>query len=191
MHIKTERNAVHKQVASRRFKSTKDASSIGWVYCGSHNFSAAAWGRPLSSPSSVKRNRNGHESTYSPSISRLHICNYELGIVFVFPPTDTKGDFECKITKLDDIVLPYVVPAPKYQFKDRPATGLAMREAIAELNEQQRLKQDEVTIADETIEEIPDEEDEVEATEYLVEEKEEEKAYAEMLWCQVDSSSSC
>ena len=41
------------------------------------------------------------------------------------------------------------------------------------------------------IEEIPDEEEEaVEATDYAAVEKEEEKAYAEMLWNQVDSSQS-
>jgi len=60
-----------------------------------------------------------------------------------------------------------------------------MSEAVAELAglERDRL------IAEEMIEEIPDEEEEaVEATDYAAVEKEEEKAYAEMLWNQVDSS---
>lgn len=176
-------------MAWRSFQPSKDASSIGWVYCGSHNFSSAAWGRPLSSPSGVKR--NGSEKSYSPSILRLHICNYELGIVFIFPPTETKGSSERNRTELDDIVLPYVVPAPKYMPRDRPATAQAMKEAIAELNEQQRLKLSEIAAAEETMEEIPDEEEEVEANDYFTEEKEEEKAYAEMLWSQVDSPPSC
>ncbi|KAK1567940.1 hypothetical protein Q3G72_018400 [Acer saccharum] len=174
---------MHVKVARRRFQSTKDGSSFGWVYCGSHNFSAAAWGRSISSPSGVKG--NGPGKTNSSSSLRLHICNYELGIVFIFPPTETKGSSERNRTKLDDIVLPYVVPAPKYRPKDRPATAQAMKEAIAELNEQQRLKLAEIAAIEEITEEIPDEEEEVEATGYIAEEKEEEKAYAEMLWSQV------
>ncbi|KAL5795406.1 hypothetical protein ACOSQ2_000226 [Xanthoceras sorbifolium] len=180
---------MHVKVARRCFQSTKDGSSFGWVYCGSHNFSAAAWGRPISSPAGVKG--NGPEKANSSSSLKLHICNYELGIVFIFPPTQTKDSFERNRTKLDDIVLPYVVPAPKYRPKDRPATAQAMREAIAELNEQQRSKLAEIAAAEETMEEIPDEEEEVEVTDCIAEEKEEEKAYAEMLWSQVDSSPSC
>lgn len=83
--------------------------------------------------------------------------------------------------------MPFAVPAPKYGPTDRPATARAMSEAVAELAglERERL------IAEEMIEEIPDEEEEaVEATDYAAVEKEEEKAYAEMLWNQVDSSQS-
>jgi hypothetical protein len=120
---------------------------------------------------------------------RLHICNYELGIIFIFPPTETKGGTDKNCSSLDDVVLPFVVPAPKYGPRDRPATGQAMREALAELTEQERQKYVEIAATEEMMEEIPDEEEEaIEVTNYIAEEKEEEKAYAEMLWSQVDSS---
>ena len=181
-----------KQVARRRFQSKMDAPSSGWVYCGSHNFSAAAWGRPISnSGSQANRLEKGNSSLGL----RLHICNYELGIIFIFPPTETKGDTGENCTNLDDIVLPYVVPAPKYGFKDRPATMQAMREALAELTKQEREKFAEIIATEEMVEEILDEEEEeeeaIKETSYVVEEKEDEKAYAEQLWSQVDSSQSC
>ncbi|KAI5569659.1 hypothetical protein BDE02_12G091300 [Populus trichocarpa] len=171
------------EVARRRFQSKTNASSFGWVYCGSHNFSAAAWGRLISNPFGLKSKETGKTNTYLSS--RLHVSNYELGIIFTFPPTETKGITNKDCTNLDDIVLPFAVPAPKYGPTDRPATARAMSEAVAELAglERDRL------IAEEMIEEIPDEEEEaVEATDYAAVEKEEEKAYAEMLWNQVDSS---
>ncbi|CAK7336886.1 unnamed protein product [Dovyalis caffra] len=177
---------MHVKVARRRFQSKTDASSFGWVYCGSHNFSAAAWGRVISNPFGLKSKEPGKTNTRLSS--RLHVSNYELGIIFTFPPTETKAITNKDCANLDDIVLPFVVPAPKYGLTDRPATARAMREALTELTE---LERDEL-IAEEVIEEIPEEEDEaVEATDYVVEEKEEEKAYAEMLWIQVDSSQSC
>ena len=62
---------------------------------------------------------------------------------------------------------------------------MGMRLAITEPRDQERENLIEV-------EEIPDEEDEsVEATDFDVEEKEEEKAYAEVLWNHIDSSESC
>uniref|UniRef100_A0A6N2KZH2 HIRAN domain-containing protein n=1 Tax=Salix viminalis TaxID=40686 RepID=A0A6N2KZH2_SALVM len=176
---------MHVKVACRRFQSKTNASSFGWVYCGSHNFSAAAWGRLISNPFGLKSKET--EKTNSYLSSRLHVSNYELGIIFTFPPTETKGITNKDSKNLDDIVLPFVVPAPKYGPTDRPATARAMSEAVAELAglERDRL------IAEELIEEIPDEEEEaVEATDYAAVEKEEEKAYAEMLWNQVDSSQS-
>lgn len=90
-------------------------------------------------------------------------------------------------SNLDDIVLPFVVPAPKYRPKDRPATAQAMREALTELYEQQRSI---IVEPAEEMMEIPDEEEELEATDYVGEEKEEEKAYADKLWSEVDSSQS-
>ncbi|KAM3750737.1 hypothetical protein ACB098_04G056900 [Castanea mollissima] len=182
---------MHVKVARRRFQSKMDAPSSGWVYCGSHNFSAAAWGRPISNSGSQA---NRLEKVNSSLGLRLHICNYELGIIFIFPPTETKGDIGENCTNLDDVVLPYVVPAPKYGFKDRPATMQAMREALAELTKQEREKFAEIIATKEMVEEILDEEEEEEAieeTSYVVEEKEDEKAYAEQLWSQVDSSQSC
>ncbi|GAB4856228.1 hypothetical protein Ancab_014155 [Ancistrocladus abbreviatus] len=168
------------QVARRCFYSKADASSFGWVYCGSHNLSAAAWGRSISSPTGTP--------VTGPEKLRLHVCNYELGIIFIFPPPEKNGTTEKDSGHLDDIVLPFVVPAPKYGPGDRPATMQAMREALTKLTDQE--KQTLVaTAAEEVMEEIPDEDNEVlEAAPYVVQEKEEEKAYVEILWSQVDSS---
>lgn len=186
---KTERRN-YKQVARRRFYSKADASSCGWVYCGSHNFSAAAWGRPISNPLGLKSNGPGKAN--SSLGLRLHVCNYELGIIFVFPPSGTKGTENKDAATLDDIVLPFVVPAPKYGPTDRPATMRAMRDALIEHNDQEKQKFVELANFEEITEEIPDEEEEVvDTTHYVVEEKEEEKAYTEMLWSQVASSQSC
>lgn len=165
----------------RRFLSRRDAPSIGWIYCGSHNFSAAAWGRQISNPFGSKA--DGPQKG-DPLNSGLHICNYELGIIFTFPPTEKNVCRKAKSTNLDDIILPFVVPAPKYGSGDRPATKNALREAMTELAEREEEKHTE----EEMMEELPEEEEEMEATNYVGEEKEEEKAYAETLWSQVDSS---
>ncbi|CAN1138528.1 hypothetical protein LINPERPRIM_LOCUS5190 [Linum perenne] len=168
---------MHVKVARRRFRSETEEPSVGWVYCGSHNFSAAAWGRTISNSSS--------------SGTKLHVCNYELGIIFVFPPRKRDGDYkEEEKGSLDDIILPFATPAPKYRETDRPATARAMKEALAEVADEAREAGEEVGKMEE-IEEIPDEEEEdVEVSRYALEEKEEEKTYAEMLWVQVDSSQS-
>lgn len=174
-------------MARRRFQSRTDASSYGWVYCGSHNFSAAAWGRLISTPSVLKANGTGNVNS-SPD-QMLHICNYELGIIFTFPQTETSSNAIQNSTTLDDIVLPFVVPAPKYKRGDRPATRLAMWQALAELNEKERETLREEETEAEIMEEIPDEDEVVEATDYVAEEKEDEKAYAEILWSQSSQSS--
>ncbi|XP_060205331.1 uncharacterized protein LOC132633125 isoform X1 [Lycium barbarum] len=180
---------MHVKVARRRFQSRKDASSFGWVYCGSHNFSEAAWGRPVSG--SLDKKINGNKS-YSSLRSRLHVSNYELGILFITPPSDAEGKTNQK-TNLDDIVLPFVVPPPKYRPADKPATPQEMREALAEQTQLQSDVCEAAKEADECMqEEIPEEEEEViEATDFVVKEKEDEKAYAEKLWSQVDSSENC
>ncbi|KAK7399309.1 hypothetical protein VNO78_10490 [Psophocarpus tetragonolobus] len=181
---------MHIKVVRRCFWSRRDAPSVGWVYCGSHNFSAAAWGRQVSNPFRTKADGPKKED---PSVNYgLHICNYELGIIFTFPPTEENGCPKVKSTKLDDIILPFVVPAPKYGSIDRPATKQAMREAMVELAERERDKR----AAEEMIEELDDEEEyveqpeELEATNYVEQEKEEEKEYADVLWSQIDSSQS-
>ncbi|KAF8378101.1 hypothetical protein HHK36_029437 [Tetracentron sinense] len=180
---------MHVKVARRRFQSKTDAASFGWVYCGSHNFSAAAWGRPVCNFSGVKADRAF--GPISDLGSYLHICNYELGIIFVVPPSDALKGIKGKSLKLDDIILPFVVPAPKYQPTDRPATAQAMREALAQLTEQEKEESIETAEMEEMInEEILDEEEIVEATDYVSVEKEEERAYAEMLWSQVELSES-
>lgn len=166
-------------MARRRFKSRTDASSFGWVYCGSHNFSAAAWGRPIPSSSVTEVDEKGRPS--SSLGPRLHVCNYELGIVFIFPPAESNSSASKNSMNLDRIVMPFVVPAPKYGPRDRPATAKAMREALAALTEQGMENLSEV-------EEVPDEDEPAEKTSFVAEEKEEEKAYANMLWNQIDSS---
>ncbi|CAL5444297.1 unnamed protein product [Camellia sinensis] len=90
---------VHVKVAGRCFQSKKDASSFGWV---------------TKAVGAVKTN-------YVLG-SRLHICNYELGIVFIVLPSDANSSPNHKSLSLDDIILPFVVPAPKYRPSDTPAT---------------------------------------------------------------------
>ncbi|XP_010546119.1 PREDICTED: uncharacterized protein LOC104818293 isoform X2 [Tarenaya hassleriana] len=190
---------MHIKVARRRFTSrTNSSSSFGWVYCGSHNFSAAAWGQTIhrSSRSKEDESYNGVRSS-SSGLIKLRVCNYELGIVFVFPPPHDEetgsSHKNSERSELDDIVLPFAVPPPKYGPSDKPATGLAMREALAEVMEGSRSFDGAVEAMKE--EEVAEEEEE-EAGErgecVIIEEKEEEKTYAETLWrSHVDSSLSC
>lgn len=115
--------------------------------------------------------------------SRLHICNYELGIIFIVPPPDSTASSKHKTANLDDIVLPFVVPAPKYKTSDTPATAQAMREALADRGRQMFM---ESAAAGEVMdEEVPDDEDDIAvASDFFTEEKEDEKAYADKLWSQ-------
>ncbi|GMH26387.1 hypothetical protein Nepgr_028230 [Nepenthes gracilis] len=159
---------MHIKVARRRFQSKAGTSSFGWVYCGSHNLSPAAWGRPISGPSAGQVNGSVNSTS---SASRLHICNYELGVVFVFPPPETYGHTEKSSMRLDDIILPFLMPAPKYGPQDRPATKQAMKEALAEM-----VAEAATVAVEEVTEEIPDEEEEVtEAAQYMAAAAEEEE----------------
>ncbi|GFP84723.1 tyrosyl-dna phosphodiesterase 1 [Phtheirospermum japonicum] len=180
---------MHVKVGRRRFMSKKDGSSFGWVYSGSHNFSAAAWGRPISD-----RQSNGNARINSVLGSRLHISNYELGIVFVVPPPDAVGRVEQYNRNLDDIVLPFVVPPPKYRRADKPATAQAIREALKEERElNEAILACSAAGDDFTEDEIVEQEEEevLETAQYVTQEKEDEKAYADKLWSQVDCSESC
>uniref|UniRef100_UPI001CB9103D uncharacterized protein LOC122578995 n=1 Tax=Erigeron canadensis TaxID=72917 RepID=UPI001CB9103D len=168
---------MHVKVARRRFQSRTDTSSFGWVYCGSHNFSAAAWGRPIHT--SLASKSTGESRSKSVLGSRLHICNYEFGIVFIVPPSDRNNCTNKKHSNLDDITLPFVVPAPRYRSMDTPATKFGMSKAFMELTEQERAKNVEPMDAEE---EIPDEEEEVLEVPDVIIEKEDEKAYADKLW---------
>lgn len=167
----------YEQVARRRFTSTRGlrSSSFGWVYCGSHNFSAAAWGQTISRSS---RNNQDQFHNAMRSVNKLRVCNYELGIVFVFPPP-REGTDSCDGSKIDDIVLPFVVPAPKYGWSDRPATGLALREALAEFREGSSSFFGE-SEAEEEVEEKEEEEEEAAAEaegrgEFVAEEEKQEE----------------
>ncbi|KZV21417.1 hypothetical protein F511_14949 [Dorcoceras hygrometricum] len=179
---------MHVKVGRKRFEAN-DRSSFGWVYCGSHNFSAAAWGRPISD-----RQSNGVVANTCVLGSRLHVSNYELGIVFIVPPPDSvardKESAEC----LDDIILPFMVPPPKYSLIDKPATAQAMRDAWAKqcLRERELYEAVSTSAEDCMVEEIPEEEDDeiLEIDKFDTQEKEEEKTYAGTLWSQVHSSRS-
>ena len=123
---------------------------------------------------------NGVARSKSVLGSRLHICNYEFGLVFIVPPSERTYYNDNIHSDLDDIILPFVVPAPRYRSVDIPATKFAMSRAYAELAYQEREKRVEV-MDDE--EELMDEEEELlEVPDTVVEEKEDEKAYAEKLW---------
>jgi len=175
---------MHVKVAQRRFKSRFGGHLFGWTYCGSHNFSPAAWGQLLSPPSKA----NPTEARSAPSGPRLHICNYELGIILISsPPGKSKHASESRHS-MEAIALPFVMPPPQYKGSDRPATRLAMREAASEACVLQ--SNDVVDLSDDTDEDVPDEDDEQEAelSDCSQQEKEEEKIYAETLWGQVGSS---
>ncbi|CAM6106184.1 unnamed protein product [Calypogeia fissa] len=132
---------MHVKVAQRRFQRHPKEAPYGWVYCGSHNFSPAAWGRP-------------HAKAVHPCKCRkttlgctLLISNYEVGLVFVEPPptegpkklqfkplaqnpnldeSKVESDVHDRRLGLDKFVLPFCVPAPKYVEADQPATKRAM-----------------------------------------------------------------
>lgn len=175
---------MFKQVACRRFQSKTDSSSFGWIYCGSHNFSPAAWGHLIQYSSDSNK--------FCPLVNssvgqRLHICNYELGVLFIVPPPGgTREKSDGLKSNLDATVLPFVMPAPEYQHSDRPATTQAMRE-VALLEREGYLSSE--GVKEMMDEEIPDDgEETVAVTDIATMEKEEEKVYAEMLWSQVDSA---
>ncbi|KAH9311861.1 hypothetical protein KI387_026896, partial [Taxus chinensis] len=175
---------MHTKVARRRFQYSSSMPSFGWIYCGSHNFSPAAWGRPMFKPTDSKA------ATSAGLVlgSTLHICNYEIGLIFIVPPPEDPN-----LTKdygdLDNFTLPFVVPAPKYTGSDRPATSKAMHEARIEmLNLQQMDETKAVECLELDIEEAPIEDAHGEGLgKGGQEEEEEERVYAETLWNQFDS----
>ncbi|KAL2926029.1 Tyrosyl-DNA phosphodiesterase 1 [Bienertia sinuspersici] len=86
------------------------------------------------------------------------------------------------------------VKTPPFAFqiygpRDKPATKRAMSEALAELAKEGRVS--DLAAVEETVEDVPDEDDEVEVLNCVVHEEDDEKAYADALWHQVDSSQSC
>ncbi|KAJ8478713.1 hypothetical protein OPV22_022440 [Ensete ventricosum] len=165
---------MHVKVAQRRFQSGNGMFSFGWIYIGSHNFSPAAWGNTLLSSSESKA-------------PKLHICNYELGIVLIVPPPDVSVTDGRNRFNLDDFVLPFVMPAPEYQDGDRPATAQAMREACVEVTSSKESVSEDAT-EELNEEDIVDEEETFEESDFCIQqESEEERIYAEMLWGQVDS----
>ncbi|GFZ03977.1 hypothetical protein Acr_16g0006010 [Actinidia rufa] len=71
---------------------------------------------------------DGPVKTNSVLGSRLHICNYKLGIIFIVPPPGATGGPKHESKSFDDTIMPFVVPAQKYRPSDTPATAQAMRE---------------------------------------------------------------
>eukprot|EP00850_Spirogloea_muscicola_P001609 SM000006S19374 [mRNA] locus=s6:385360:389566:+ [translate_table: standard] len=141
-----ERSAVHMhvKVALRRFRGfAAGQPASGWVYCGSHNLSPAAWGRPVPKAPHSQSFDAGPERVALGSC--LHIHNYEAGIVLTEPPpplpTDIGNQCHAKVGHghlcssssrgLDQIALPFQVPAPQYKPGARPASWPAVRRAIA------------------------------------------------------------
>ncbi|KAL0342219.1 UNVERIFIED_CONTAM: hypothetical protein Scaly_1884500 [Sesamum calycinum] len=178
---------THVKVGRRRFES-KDGSSFLMVYCGSHKLQCCCLGRPMSD-----RQLNGNVRNTSVLGSRLHISNYELGIIFVVPPPETVDHVKQDTRNLDDIVLPFVMPEIIPQ--ETSPTAQAIKGGIGGRAEQEREINEAVLALSGGLmeEEITEEEEEeaIEAAQYVAQEKEDEKAYADKLWSQVDSSQSC
>ncbi|MCO5559921.1 hypothetical protein L7F22_013525 [Adiantum nelumboides] len=180
---------MHIKVARQTFRDPLSFQAYGWMYCGSHNFSPAAWGRP------VWRAADWEAATDAGSVlgSALHICNYELGIVLIEPPPNedfSRGKKEPSRRGLDRFVLPFQVPPPMYKDEDRPATGKAMMEALMEMRALQ-LKAAEEDVAVMQSEDGPEEaclvQQEGEAAgDADREEVRAEQAYVGALWSQLD-----
>ncbi|XP_042393128.1 uncharacterized protein LOC121984314 isoform X3 [Zingiber officinale] len=173
---------MHVKLAQRQFLSGNGMTTFGWIYVGSHNFSPAAWGRTLL-PSSKSKVSEASTTT------KLHICNYELGIILIVPPTDHSKRENVNNFNLKDIILPFVMPAPIYKDDDRPATAQAMREALSEAT-LQSLPHDSLPEDGMEDKDFLGEEEMFEEPIFPNEENDEERVYAEMLWSQVDSSGS-
>lgn len=158
---------LYLQVAVRRFQHQTKGLSFGWVYCGSHNFSPAAWGRPL-----AKTPTRAVPVCGTP----LQISNYELGLIFMEPPPSNSDSFDSKdslntaglaydalklypksnskyhgkpqdeeepildveLKGIDRFELPFVMPAPKYRATDQPATGKALYKILLDLQSECR-----------------------------------------------------
>lgn len=125
---------------------------------------------------SVGRGKTNGDS--NRSMKKLQVLNYELGILFIVPPPPLSGGIT---NNLDDMVLPFVTPAPRYGYSDRPATKQAMRDTA--MKQHRELE----NIVEEEEEEFPVEDEVVECSNNIVgggveEENEEEVAYGDMLW---------
>ncbi|CAL5444298.1 unnamed protein product [Camellia sinensis] len=110
----------------------------------------------------------GAVKTNSVLGSRHHVCNYELGIVFIVPPSDANSSPNHKSPSLDDVIFPFVVPALKYRPSGTPSTKKAMREALAEHKKEISMEVVAFEELTEEEEEITDEAEEVlEAIDYV------------------------
>ncbi|CAK9221758.1 unnamed protein product [Sphagnum troendelagicum] len=195
---------MHSKVAIRRFQHHPSEASFGWVYCGSHNFSPAAWGRPLA---------RAPANTIPVVGTALHISNYELGLIFVEPPprsdlsSDTNdSNSQVQVSKpvkgsevigLDRFQLPFVMPPPRYQASDQPATGRAMYGILLELQNQCNTLEEVVDLEERLVEgEVESGESEhIEDAEMVgkvedltvgqIKASQSEQQYAEALWSQM------
>ncbi|CAM6050039.1 unnamed protein product [Sphagnum compactum] len=195
---------MHSKVAIRRFQHHPSEASFGWVYCGSHNFSPAAWGRPLA---------KAPANTIPVVGTALHISNYELGLIFVEPPprsdfsSDTNdSNSQVQVSKpvkgsevigLDRFQLPFVMPPPRYQASDQPATGRAMYGILLELQNQCNTLEEVVDLEERLVEgEVESGESEhkedaemvgkvEDVTAGQIKASQSEQQYAEALWSQM------
>ena len=78
----------HSKVAVRWWDATAEGASCGWVYVGSHNFSAAAWGMPIWCGREQQLSHDGWTHAKGGS-QQLWMANWEAGIVRVEPPQRT------------------------------------------------------------------------------------------------------
>ena len=176
------------QVARRRFQESPTSRPYGWLYCGSHNFSPAAWGRPA-----WKVGDSGNVLG-----SSLQISNYEIGIVFVEPPPSqylAKDEHEHgNRLGIDRFIMPFKMPPPIYTDSDRPATGRAITDAYVELRALQLKAAEEMDAAAPVLkDEIPEEvevcnlqQQEEVARSSEVEDAKAEEFYVEALWSQIE-----
>ncbi|KAH7445355.1 hypothetical protein KP509_01G004200 [Ceratopteris richardii] len=182
---------MHIKIARRRFQDPSTSKIYGWMYCGSHNFSPAAWGRPMF------KETDWEAATDAGSVlgSSLHIYNYELGIVLIEPPPNENspmGKEEHLKEGLDRFILPFKVPPPIYRSEDKPATGRAIMEAYIQMKAFNQLKaaeEDDAVLQDEELADdaVPDIQGE-EGPECAAERDEAraEQVYVEALWSQID-----
>lgn len=191
---------MHVKVARRQFQKSPSSPPYGWIYCGSHNFSPAAWGRPQWRP------KDGEAATDAGIVlgSTLHIANYEIGIVLVEPPPPVnQQSSQCKheISELenetarrglDRFTMPFKMPPPKYKQSDRPATGKAMYEAFMNMKAMELIRGEEdfaVLQSEVPLEGELNQED----ANLLVQEEVNSKGeaeYVEALWSQIENQGS-
>lgn len=198
---------MHVKVAQRRFQSDPREAPYGWVYCGSHNFSPAAWGRPHAKAVHTCKCR---KTTLGCS---LLISNYEVGLVFVEPPPPNEGprklqfkplaqkpdldegkiksDMDDKTLGLDKFVLPFCVPAPKYVDVDQPATKRAMYNVAESFRRKLSLPESGLSTNSEIEMASSEADDEGDESQLCLESgafSEVEEEYGGLLWSQVDPS---
>jgi hypothetical protein len=141
----------------------------------------------------------------------LFTCNYELGLVFVEPPpaeaspkyhfkpltckgnsekSKMKSDLNSEDPGLDKFVLPFKVPAPKYEANDQPATQRAIYHAVESWRSTQLLSESSSSENSDSEMASPEAEEEDESQLCLDSEAamKLEEDYGEALWSKIEPS---